>query len=67
MFYESLIKLEKKNVKAVIKIPFSTRNEALAGFNRLLDMLDESHDDTLKVLDNFVGDDGMVKEESHVL
>lgn len=65
MFYESLIKLKKKNIEAVIKIPFGTRDEAVAGFNRLLDMLDESHDDTLKVLDNFVSDDG--KEESHVL
>lgn len=65
MFYESMIKLKKKNIEAVIKIPFDTRDEALARFNRLLDMLDESHDDTLKVLDSFVSDDG--KEESHVL
>lgn len=65
MFYESMIKLKKKNIEAVIKIPFGTRDEALTGFNRLLDMLDESHDDTLKVLDSFVSDDG--KEESHVL
>lgn len=65
MFYESMIKLKKKNIEAVIKIPFDTRDEALAGFNRLLDMLDESHDDTLKVLNSFVGND--VKEESHVL
>ena len=65
MFYESMIKLKKKNIEAVIKIPFDTRAEALAGFNRLLDMLDESHDDTLKVLNSFVGNG--VKEESHVL
>lgn len=65
MFYESLIKLKKKNIEAVIKIPFDTRDEALVGFNRLLDMLDESHDDTLKVLNSFVGNG--VKEESHVL
>lgn len=65
MFYESMIKLKKKNVEAVIKIPFDTRDEALAEFNRLLDMLDESHDDTLKVLNSFVGNG--VKEESHVL
>ena len=65
MFYESMIKLKKKNIEAVIKIPFDTRDEALAEFNRLLDMLDESHDDTLKVLNSFVGNG--VKEESHVL
>ena len=65
MFYESMIKLKKKNIEAVIKIAFDTRDEALAGFNRLLDMLDESHDDTLKVLNSFVGNG--VKEESHVL
>ena len=65
MFYESMIKLKKKNIEAVIKIPFDTRDEALARFNRLLDMLDESHDDTLKVLNSFVGNG--VKEESHVL
>lgn len=65
MFYESMIKLKKKNIEAVIKIPFDTRDEALARFNRLLDMLDESHDDTLKALNSFVGNG--VKEESHVL
>lgn len=65
MFYESLIKLKKKNIEAIIKIPFDTRDEALAGFNRLLDMLDENHDDTLEVLNSFVGND--VKGESHVL
>ena len=65
MFYEGVIKLKKKIIEAGIKIPFDTRGEALVGFNRLLDMLDESHDDTLKVLNSFVGNG--VKEESHVL